>query len=152
MLKKIQSFFETHLNPNTGETAGVSRDHLVQLTSSALLIELIKADNLVTNEEQTAVFKALKQAFDLDQSEIDELIELAEAEVKGATSLYQFTSLVNEHYQQAEKVQLLEALWHVAFADGNIDRYEDNLIRRICELIHLSHSDFIQAKLKAQNA
>ena len=150
MLKKIQSFFETHLNPSAAETLGVSRDHVVQLTSSALLIELIKVDHSVTNDEQAAVFKALNDAFDLDQSEIDELIELAESEVKDATSLYQFTSLVNEHYQPAEKAQLLEALWHVAFADGNIDRYEENLIRRVCELIHLSHSDFIQAKLRAQ--
>ena len=152
MLKKIQSFFEAHLNPDTAADSAVSRDHVLKLTSSALLIELIKVDHSVTNDEQVAVFKALKDAFQLEQNEIDELIELAEAEVKDATSLYQFTSLVNEHYQADEKIKLLEALWHVAFADGNIDRYEDNLIRRICELIHLSHSDFIQTKLKAQKA
>jgi len=150
MLKKIQSFFESHLNPNTADSTEVSRDQVVKLTSSALLIELVKADNEVKEEEQVAVFKALKEGFGLKQQELDELIELAEAEVEDATSLYQFTSLVNEHYQEAEKVQLLEALWHVAFADGNIDRYEENLIRRVCELIHLSHSDFIQAKLRAQ--
>lgn len=150
MLKKIQSFFDTHLNPSTAVDSGVSRDHVLKLTSSALLIELIKVDHEVTEDEQVAVFKALKNGFGLTQQELDELIELAEAEVKDATSLYQFTSLVNEHYQSDEKVKLLEALWHVAFADGNIDRYEENLIRRVCELIHLSHSDFIQAKIKAQ--
>ena len=150
MLKKIQSFFETHLNPDTVDSTKVSRDHVLKLTSSALLIELIKVDHQITEEEQTAVFKALKSGFGLEQQELDELIELAEAEVKDATSLYQFTSLVNEHYQSDEKVKLLEALWHVAFADGNIDRYEENLIRRVCELIHLSHSDFIQAKIKAE--
>ncbi|MDF1645142.1 MAG: TerB family tellurite resistance protein [Pseudomonadales bacterium] len=150
MLKKIQSFFETHLNPSTTDGSEQSRDHVVKLTSSALLIELIKVDHEVTEEEQAAVFQALKNGFGLEQQELDELVELAEAEVKDATSLYQFTSLVNEHYNTEEKSQLLEALWHVAFADGNIDRYEENLIRRVCELIHLSHSDFIQAKIKAQ--
>ena len=151
MLKKIQSFFDTHLNPSTANGSGQSRDHVVKLTSSALLIELIKVDHEVTEEEQAAVFKALKKSFGLEQQELDELVELAEAEVQGATSLYQFTSLVNEHYAAEEKSLLLEALWHVAFADGNIDRYEENLIRRICELIHMSHSDFIQAKIRAQN-
>lgn len=151
MLKKIQSFFETHLNPSIAGDTDLSRDHALKLTSSALLIELIKADHQVTKEEQAAVFNALKKGFGLQQEELDELIVLAEEEVKDATSLYQFTSLVNEHYDDTEKRRLVEALWHVAYADGNIDRYEENLIRRICELIHLSHSDFIQAKLKAEN-
>ena len=150
MLKKIQSFFETHLNPNVAPSQQVSRDHVVKLTSSALLIELMQSDNEVTKEEQAAVLKALKDSFKLKQDELDELLELAKSEVEDATSLHQFTSLVNEHYQPEEKKELLEALWYVAFADGNIDRYGDNLIRRICELIHLSHADFIQAKLKVQ--
>ena len=76
---------------------------------------------------------------------------LAEAETASAksTSLYEFTRVINAHCDEMEKFKLVREFWRVANADGNIDKYEDNLIRKIADLIYLPHSQYIRAKLEA---
>ena len=80
------------------------------------------------------------------------MVELAENQAKEATSLYEFTSLINSDYDYSQKVGLIENMWRIAFSDNNLDKYEDHLIRKISDLIYVSHSDFIRAKLKVRDA
>jgi uncharacterized tellurite resistance protein B-like protein len=54
---------------------------------------------------------------------------------------------ISAAYSHEERVQLVENLWEVAFADQHLDRYEDHLIRKIADLLHVRHSDFIRTKL-----
>jgi uncharacterized tellurite resistance protein B-like protein len=75
---------------------------------------------------------------------------LAEEEAREATSLYQFTSLMNEHFDHREKVLMILNMWEVAYADGRIDRYEEHLIRKVADLLYLSHKDFITSKQQAR--
>ena len=64
--------------------------------------------------------------------------------------LHPFTSVVHDRFDAHEKVKLIECLWRVAFADGNVDKYEEHMLRRIAELLHISHRDFIRTKLEVQ--
>ena len=57
---------------------------------------------------------------------------------------------MNEHFSAPEKVDLFSCLWQVAYADGRIDKYEEHLLRRIADLLHISHRDFIRTKLAVQ--
>lgn len=143
MLQKIQAFF----NVNLVMSEETNHQHTVELAAAALLIELSRADFKQDPAEQQAIEKALKKKFNLEQQALDTLIELAEAENQQATSLYEFTQLINAHYSPEQKFTLLKALWQVAIADGEISKYEDHLIRKIADLIYAPHSDFIKSKL-----
>lgn len=147
MLNAITRFFESRLAEE--EDSGHSVDQL-QLASAALLIELTRADNAVDDSETRALVKIMKKRFDLADADLEELVTLAGEEARDATSLYQFTSLINEHFDPREKSQLILNMWEVAFADGRIDRYEEYLIRKVADLLHLSHKDFITGKQVAR--
>lgn len=145
MLVKIKQFFVTQLELNPEDNR--SEQDMLQLAAAALLIELSRADYQRDADEQRAIESALKNAFDLDEQQLQELIELAEEENQEAVSLYQFTSLIREHYSAEQRFELVKMLWQVAVADGEISKYEDHLIRKIADLIYLPHSEFIRAKL-----
>lgn len=148
MLKAITRFFETHF-ANEAETETRSVDQL-HLASAALLIELSRADRDIDENETRALLDILQQRFDLSETDLGELLTLAEQEAQDATSLYQFTSLINENFSREEKSRLILNMWEVAFADGKIDRYEEHLIRKVSDLLHLSHKDFISGKQQAR--
>ena len=69
-----------------------------------------------------------------------------------STSLYEFTRVINDNYTPQQKLQLISAMWVVAYADGNLDKYEEHLIRRVAELTYVAHEDYIRAKLRAQDS
>ena len=151
MIENIKRFFERQLSMSQ-ELAKEQRDHRIQLSCAALLIELSSADMAVSVVEVDKIRSILSQVFGLTGNELNELIALADEENQQATSLYEFTRLINEHYQEPEKFKLVEAMWQVAFADGRLDKYEDHLIRKVCELIHVRHSDFVRLKSKVKES
>ena len=148
MIKKIQSFFEKNFMADSVSPVVVK--HQLNLAASALLIEMVLQDDHVDEKEVAAVKKLLTDQFDLSAEETESLYALAEEEKHQATDYHQFTKLIAEHYTQPQKVQLIESLWRVAFADQVLDKYEEHMIRRICDLIHVSHKDFIQARHRVE--
>ena len=145
MLATIKQFFSLELS--------IEEDHnpqqQLQLAAAALLIELTRADFQQDIEEQKAVESALQSCFKLESQQLQQLIALAEEENKQATSLYQFTRLIADNYNPEQRYTLIKMLWQVAIADGEISKYEDHMIRKISDLIYVSHSQFIKAKLEA---
>jgi uncharacterized tellurite resistance protein B-like protein len=146
MLNTITGFFDSFLKPGANETPEKSADKL-HLASAALLLELANADHEMDAKEQKVLLRILETTLHLDKQTLQTLWELAHEETRAATSLYQFTSLINEAYAYKEKTRLLEHMWEVAYADGRIDRYEEHLIRKVADLLYLTHGDFIRAKL-----
>lgn len=147
MLARIQSFFREHLAPEPGDDDPA---HRRSLAAAALLIEVARADFEFDTAEQETIRAALRATLDVTDEEIAELVRLAHEESRDATSLHQFTRLVHETHSLDEKKLLMEQLWRVAWADGRIDRYEEQILRRIADLIHLRHAEFIQAKHAAE--
>jgi uncharacterized tellurite resistance protein B-like protein len=144
MLSRIKEFFEQQLSTDSK----LDDQQATELAAAALLIEISRADFEQTAEEIAATQAALKKRFNLSDEALNNLVDLAQAETENATSLYDFTSLVNDHYSLEQKYALVKAMWEVANADGDICKYEDHLIRRTANLIYLPHSQFIQAKLE----
>ncbi len=128
------------------------RLHQMHLAAAALLIEMSRADYTVDPSEQTALEGVLKQGLELADDEIAELIELGKKAADRATSLYEFTRQINDHYKPDEKLMLIESLWQMAYADGDLDKYEERLIRQVSDLIHVSHRDFIRMKVQVSEA
>ena len=116
----------------------------------ALLLETSMADEVLDESELMALKNTLQKDFQIDEDEIDELIDLAKENVEDSTSLYEFTRDINDTFDAAERVKLIESMWKIAYADGNIDKYEEHIIRKVSNLIYVAHSDFIKAKLSAK--
>lgn len=147
MIDKIKSFFSK--NVLEAETEITSPD---QLATAALLIEVMVIDGDLDDQEMQAIAGTLSNMLDLSKEQIDQLIELSKEEVAEATSLYQFTKEINEHFDIEKKLSLMTAMWRVAFADGHLDKYEENIIRRVADLLHIRHSEYIRCKANAKNA
>jgi len=151
MLSRIKRYFEQRLLPDQ-EADEKTRARELQRATAALLIEVAKADFEQDDVERAAILATLRETFDLDEAMLEELVELAQAASKEANDVYQFTQLANEHYSYADKTKLVEYLWRVAFADGRLDRYEEQFIRKVAGLLHVSHLDFIKAKVDVMSA
>ena len=116
------------------------------LATCVLLIEVSKSDDNFDEQENNKIISILKDKFNLDDSQINILLEIADNKNQEMISLYDWTSKINEVYEYNEKKSLIRELWDVAFADGRIDKYEDHTIRKIADLIYVKHEDFMKAK------
>ena len=145
MLKKIRSIF-TRTSEEVSEKEQVSQK--IDKTCAALIIEVALADKVFDESEVNSLKEMLLKAYTLEASEIQDLIENAEKSVKESTSLYEYTKEVNDNFDYESKLNLVDQLWRIAFADGYLDKYEEHVVRKIADLIHISHNDFIQSKLK----
>ena len=151
MLSTIKSFFESKLAESATSSAEQTARQL-NLASAALMIEVMNSDHQLDDREAAAFLDVLSSSLDLTEEELEELVELAEKQAKQATSLYEFTRLINDHYDYTQKVELIENMWKIAFADETLDKYEESLIRKIADLVYVSHSDFIKTKLAARDS
>ena len=131
------------------KTADESTDevHVMHLASAALLLEVSRADFDIQDEEIAEIANALQRQFKFDDDEVDSLIKNARTEHEHHVSIHPFVKIINEGCSHEEKKLLLQDLWKVAYADNKLDKYEDYQIRKIADLLYLSHSDFIQTKL-----
>jgi len=145
MIDKIKAFFNSNIIE--ADDNAISTE---QLATAALLIEVMVIDGNLDEQELQSISTTLSQMLDLSREKIDELIVLSRDEVTEATSLYQFTREINEHYDHEKKMALMTAMWRVAFADGVLDKHEEGIIRRVADLLHLLHSDYIRCKLTAK--
>ena len=144
MLNRLQTFFDEFLGTDSVNATPLPKR--LQLASAALMVEVLHADEHVLDVEEAELRDILEQRFELDQREVLALIDLAYDEKHEATDYYAYTSLLNEHYSQQQKIDLIEDLWRLAFADDELDKYEEHLLRRLAELLHVSHADFIRTK------
>jgi len=144
MLTKLQTFFDRYLDEKRQDETPL--EHRLQLAASALMVEMIHVDETVTDHENKKIRVLIKQRYELDEAEIEDLIDLAHNEKHEATDYYSFTSLLNTHYTQQQKIKLVEDLWHIAYSDDKLDKYEEHLLRRLSELLHVPHQDFIRTK------
>lgn len=144
MIGALKALFES----TSGDSAD-ERDRRTRLAAAALLIETARADFTQEASEQRALEELLVTTLCLPQAEVAELVRLAEERVDESTSLYEFTRVLNDYYSAQEKLSLIDAMWSVAYADGNIDKYEEHLIRQVAELTYVPHADYIRSKLNA---
>ncbi|MCC6708648.1 MAG: TerB family tellurite resistance protein [Gammaproteobacteria bacterium] len=146
MFRSLKALFEDGLARLKDLTADIDP---MPLAVAALLLEVARADDTVDDAERREVLAAIARFCDLDEKDLDTLMTTAAEAVDAAVSFYDFTSTVNERLSREQKMDLLEMMWRVAQADGRVDHYEEYYIRKLSDLLYLSHGDFIRAKLKA---
>ena len=149
MLDSIRDFFERNLVPTARDTP---QRHTIELATAALLVEVVRCDAGITDDERKAVLDAVRGKFGLTPEESETLVRLAEDEVREANDLYQFTSLINRTFSQPQKLMVIELMWRAALADAHISAHEHHVVRRIAGLLHVPDGDYIAAKGRAQAA
>jgi len=124
---------------------------LLDNACAALLVEIAFADKDFDDTEKDSLRETLVKTYSLNEEEIEEIIQDADRSVEESTSLYGYTRIVNDEFNYEDKLNLIRNLWKVAYADGNLDKYEEHLLRKISDLIHVSHSDYINIKLEMRS-
>lgn len=147
-MRNLKAWITRNLG-GSAEEDGASRDQARNLAVAALLVEVLRADYDVAVAERRQVLDSIREVLGLDTAQCDALLAEAEQRVDRAHDLHQFTAEINRALGHDEKMRLVEQLWRVAGADAIVHKYEEHIIRRICGLLHVSHREFIAAKLRA---
>ena len=152
MPNSIRDYFEMNIGVPGAPTESTRAQRSLQLATAALLLEVIRSDGNVDVAEERAVLLAVRERFRLSDEESESLLRLAEQEVREGTGTYQFTSLINQYFDQSQKGQVMELILQAAYSDGELVAHEAHVVRRIADLLHVSHDDFIAAKIRARDA
>lgn len=147
MIESLQRLFWGKVLP--GEFAEHDKPNL-ELSVAALLFEVARADYHLDDSEVALLRDLLQRRFELAEGDLDELMRLARKEAESAVDHYQFVSLIKEHFDYDQRCELVRMMWSLSLVDGEQHHLEEHRIRRLSELLHVSHSDFIRAKLRVQ--
>ena len=142
MINRIRALFA---EPEGSKLEKHSVDQ-IHLAAAALLVEAAHLDESYDEVERCAVVYVLKQEFELSDEECDTLIEQAEAAQHEATDLYRFIRKFDSNFGHAERLRLIEMLWQVVYADGELHPYESNLIQRISGMLHVTDRERADAR------
>ena len=148
MLAKLFRTIDAAIRPNEPGRTGHD-EHAMQLAAAVLMVEVMRADHEMAEEEETKLVELIRRRYDLDAEETDDLVRLAHGEAHNAVSLHGFTRQLTDNLDVNERTHIVELLWELAFADGRIDRYEEHLVRQIAEWLYVRHTAFIRAKHRA---
>ena len=145
LLDRFKSLW-SELSTQRGEPEAERR---FELAAAALMIEVARADFSQTEDERQVLLSLMRDTFALSELELAAIEQQAQEEVDQSICLHGFVSTINETASYDDKVLLITSLWKVAYADGDLDKYEEHLIRRVADLLYVPHDAFIRAKLSA---
>ena len=109
----------------------------------------MRADTKLEHDEQRTLTVTLKKYFNLTDTEVNELTNNAASSLDDSIDYFQFSKQINEHCSAEQRIEIIELLWRLAYADGEIDPQEDYVIRKVAGLLYVTHTDFIAAKIAA---
>ncbi|HEO70391.1 MAG TPA: TerB family tellurite resistance protein [Candidatus Hydrogenedentes bacterium] len=122
----------------------------VRIAACVLLLEVAAADDEFSNAERSRIIAVLRARFDLSQTEAQELIEAAHDHRRLHYDLWHFTRTINEACTPSEKQSIIEEIWRVVYADGELEAHEDYMAHKLARLLNLNHPQLIQAKIRAK--
>lgn len=147
MIEKLKQMLSSTFGDDT-EALIANREQTKLLAAVALMVEIIAVDDEQHDVEKNMLRKILTTRFNTSKEAAEKLINEAEAAHEKATDFYRFTSEINQEFSAEEKIDLIESLWQLAWADEHIHELEQHVIRKLARLLHVSHKDFIAAKLR----
>ncbi len=148
MIDLVKSFFGKCRATDPSDPEG-GTGHDVRIAACALFLEMANIDGEFSADERRDILAILSNDYQLSAEYATELAEAARQELEGSIDHWKFTNLINRNYSLAEKTQLIELMWEIAYADGKLEKHEDYLIHKFAKLLHLTHQQLIEAKLKA---
>lgn len=146
MFRHILNLFAAPETPRSHE----SKEERLRVATCVLLVEVAGADEEFAPEECERIIEILRRRFDLTQDEAEDLLRVSQEKASESSDLWKFTNQLNQNCTPAEKQQVVEEIWRVIFADGNLDAHEDYVIHKLARLLNLDHPQLIEAKMRAR--
>ena len=150
--KTMINRIKTLLSTGAGKTPQATERHSfgeLQVAAAALLVEAAQMDADFDAAERRKILDLVRARFELTEAEAESLLELADHEVANASQLYSFTRVVKDNFDHDERVELIEMLWEVVYADGTLHDLEASLMRRIAGLIYVPDRESGAARKRA---
>lgn len=120
----------------------------IRIATAVILLEVANSDDEFSDEERDTVISILKDSFRLSEEEVSELLAVSTEEREGSVDMWHFANIINENYTEEEKFSVMDNIWRVIYADGKLDKYEDHIVHKLAAILHIPHSQMIEAKLK----
>ena len=146
MFKQIKLLFSTF-----NDQPAQIQEHDLKTAVAALLIEVMRADSEQQDDELQTLSATLKKYFNLNDADVSDLMQSAGKSLDEAIDYFQFSKQINSQCSAGQRIDIIELLWRLAYADGQLDPQEEYVIRRVANLLYVNHTDFIAAKLAATN-
>jgi uncharacterized tellurite resistance protein B-like protein len=149
VINRVKALFVERRGAPQAREAGHSHEEL-RIAAAALMVEAAQLDDNFDAQERDKIRELVAERFELGAEESDSLIEAAEARVAESSQLHGFTRVIKAKFSLEERIDLMEMLWEVVYADGELHHYEANLMRRLAGLLHVSDRDVGAARKRAQ--
>jgi uncharacterized tellurite resistance protein B-like protein len=141
MIKKLINQVVVAISaPPSPETGNEQREAALRTATAVLMLDVARADHVFEDSEFTA------------PEEAAQLVNSADEKAESLVSLHDFTQLLHKNLEEDEKARIVSMLWQVAYADGNLDKYEDSLVLKISDLLHVSRGRVMRLKHDAELA
>jgi uncharacterized tellurite resistance protein B-like protein len=153
MIKRLFiQVIETISSPVDTEADIEDREAALRLATAVLMIDVARADHVFDEREFDRVLNLIEARFDLTPEQAAELVNIAGEKAEELVSVHEFTQLLHEHLSEEEKARIIGLLWQIAYADGQLDKYENSLVLKISDLLYVSRGRVMRLKHDAQNA
>jgi uncharacterized tellurite resistance protein B-like protein len=150
MIDLVKRYFGKSAKQEGAQDVDVSHD--IRIATCALLLEMANIDGEFSGSERNRIISLLKRDYQLSEEHALALLKASNEELNGSVDLWTFTNLINRNYPLEEKISIIEMVWTIAYTDGKLDKYEDYLVHKLAKLLHLTHKQLIEAKLKVIHA
>ncbi|MGB8426377.1 MAG: TerB family tellurite resistance protein [Desulfobacterales bacterium] len=144
LVKRFFSKIAADASPRTTQDGG----HDARVATCALFLEMAKIDETFSREEMAKILTILEETYGLSAADADELVAAAEQELAGSIDNWHFARLINDNYSTAEKIDIIEMLWRIVYVDGKLDKFENQLMHQLSNILRLSHEQLIEAKVR----
>ena len=138
--------------PRTDEDSSESREAALRSATAVLMLDVARSDNVFEESEFERVLALVEKHFGMSPEDAAELVNAADEKAENLVSLHEFTQLLHNNLDESEKARIVGLLWKVAYADGRLDKYEDSLVRKISDLLHVSRGRSMRLKHDAEQA
>jgi uncharacterized tellurite resistance protein B-like protein len=149
VINRVKALFVERGGAPEARGARHSREEL-QIAAAALMVEAAQLDHEFDARERAKIHELVSERFGLDPEESESLIEVAQARVAEASQLHGFTRVVKAAFSHEERLELMEMLWEVAYADGELHHFEANLMRRLAGVLQIPDRDSGLARKRAR--
>lgn len=148
-MDKVSSAISAPAEVATGDE---SREQAVRLATAVLMIDVARADHSFDESEFDRILELIRDHFDLNAEDTAELVVAAREKSDDSVSAYEFTKLLHENLEEREKARIISLLWQIAYADGELDKYENSFVLKISDLLHVSRGRVMRLKHDAGQA
>jgi uncharacterized tellurite resistance protein B-like protein len=147
MLTKLMDFFTNKIAvAPTNKPADTERN--LRIATCALMVEIASIDEEFDSREKDRIIALFRDEYGLTEADTEELMQLARGQLDKRIDLWGFTNLINQHFNTEQKLKVIEMIWEVVYADGQLSAHEDYLIHKFYKMLNLSHGQMIDAKMK----